>query len=144
MKYQLTCPKCHYEFQYDNGYFDKNITRLGNEIRDIELQLAQHNLLPYDEQRRRTDWWKRAKMALATKKKELGELKSFRKAADQQVDRMKLDVLKDLIQERFGTDARDELLAQADEELEAYKISGLMRHGYSRSGGGSITSINNV
>lgn len=144
MKYQLTCPKCHHEFQYDNGYFDKNITRLGNEIRDIQLQLAQHNLLPYDEQRRRTDWWKRAKMALATKQKEIGELKSFRKAADQQIKHAQHIILQELIKERYGANVLYELLAQADEELEAYKISGLMRHGYSRSGGGSITSINNV
>ena len=144
MKYQLTCPKCHHEFQYDNGYLDRNITRLGNEIRDIQLQLAQHNLLPYDEQRRRTDWWRRAKLALATKQKEFAELKSYRKIADQQVSRMRFDILKGLVREQLGQAAFDKLLAQVDEETEAYRVSGLMRHEYSHAGGRGVTSINNV
>lgn len=144
MKYQLTCPKCHHEFPYDNGYLDRNITRLGNEINDIELQLAQHNLLPYDEQRRRTDWWRRTKYALATKRKELAELKSFRKAGDQEVSRMQYTIFKQLVQERYGQAAFNELIAQVEEETEAYRVSGLMRHEYSRAGGRGITSINNV
>ena len=39
MKYQLTCPKCKHEFAYNNGYLDRNITRLGCEIQDIIMQL---------------------------------------------------------------------------------------------------------
>lgn len=144
MRYQLTCPKCHHEFPYDNGYFDKNIARLGNEIHDISCQLAAHKLLPYDEQRRRTDWWKRAKYTMATKQKELAELKAYRKAADQQIKHAQYTILQELIKERFGEAVFYELLAKADEELEAYRVSGLMRHEYSRAGGKGITSINNV
>ena len=65
MKYQLTCPKCKHEFQYDNGFFDKNISRLGVEIQDIILQLCEHKKLPKNEQYARTDWWLSAKRALA-------------------------------------------------------------------------------
>ena len=42
MKYQLTCPKCKYEFSYDNGYLDDNITRLGIEILSIPLLTDLH------------------------------------------------------------------------------------------------------
>ena len=85
MKYQMTCPKCHYEFTYDNGYYDKNIARLGVEINDIMRQLAEHNLLPWPEKKARTEWWLRAKKALAEKQKELAELKAIRKVCDQQI-----------------------------------------------------------
>lgn len=144
MKYQLTCPKCHHEFPYDNGYLDRNIARLRSEINDINCQLAAHKLLPYDEQRRRTDWWRRAKLAVATKQKQLSELKSFRKAGDQEVSRMQYTIFKQLVQERYGKTAFDELIAKVEEETEAYRVSGLMRHEYSRAGGRGITSINNV
>lgn len=140
----MICPKCHHEFQYDNGYYDRNLTRLGNEIRDIQQQLAAHNLLPYDEQRRRTDWWRRTKHALACKQKEYAELKAIRKICDQQVEKARFNVFKQLVRERIGDAAFNELFAQVEEEIEAYTISGLMRHEYSRAGGGGVTSINKV
>ena len=56
MKYQLVCPKCRHEFAYDNGYIDKNITRIGYEIEDIKAQLAKYKLLPYEEQIKRKEW----------------------------------------------------------------------------------------
>ena len=65
---QLRCPKCGHEFGYDNGYYDRNIERLGHEIADLNRQLAQHKLLPFPEQKRRTDWWLRTKKALAENK----------------------------------------------------------------------------
>jgi len=40
MKYQLTCPNCHYEWHYDNGYYDDNITRLGIEIHDNKVEIV--------------------------------------------------------------------------------------------------------
>lgn len=83
---QLRCPKCGHEFGYDNGYYDRNIERLGHEIADLNRQLAQHKLLPFPEQKRRTDWWLRTKKALAEKQEQLGELKAIRKAADQQLN----------------------------------------------------------
>lgn len=42
---QLRCPKCGHEFGYDNGYYDRNIERLGHEIQDLIRQLANHKLL---------------------------------------------------------------------------------------------------
>lgn len=52
MKYQMRCPECGHEFAYDNGYYDKNIARLGAEIRAINLQLAEHNMLPWPKRER--------------------------------------------------------------------------------------------
>jgi hypothetical protein len=145
MRYQLTCPKCKHEFAYDNGYYDKNITRLGQEIAEINLQLQEHRLLPWPEQKARTDWFLRAKRALAEKQKDLGELKAIRKAADQQLDRMMVKTLKNIIRDEFGQEVYDRILKRALAEHEAYEVSGMMRHEYTRSNSkADVTSINKL
>lgn len=144
MKYQLTCPKCHHEFAYDNGYIDKNITQLGHEIEDIKAQLAKYKLLPYSEQLKRKEWRLRAMEAMSIKMRDIKDLKAIRKACDQQVNAYMYQVFKDLVKERFGETVYKELLEAAKKECEAYTASGLMRHEYSRRDGGSITSINKL
>jgi hypothetical protein len=145
VKYQLTCPKCHYEFTYDNGYIDKNIVRLGCEIRDIINQLAEHNLLPKPEQKARTDWWKRAKKSLAEKQKELAELKAIRKVSDQQIKGYEYQIFKNLTKELVGETEYKKLIEKMQLELEAYQVSGLMRHEYTRSNSqNEITSTNKI
>ena len=145
MRYQLTCPKCKHEFAYDNGYYDKEIARLGSEIHEITLKLQEHKLLPWPEQKARTDWYFRAKKALAERKKDLGDLKAIRKAADQQVARFKNDAFKHLVREEIGDEAYIRIMKQAEADTEAYQASGLMRHEYTRSNAKSnVTSINKL
>lgn len=145
MKYQLTCPKCKHEFAYDSDYYEKNITRLGQEIAEINRQLAEHRLLPWHEQKARTDWFFRAKKALAEKQVELAELKAIRKHADQQIDHMTFRIFKELVREEIGEEAYRRLVEKSIAELEAYKISGLMRHEYTRSNSkANVTSINKL
>lgn len=145
MKYQITCPKCHHEWHYDNGYYDDNIARLGVEIQDIILQLQKHNQLPKYEQHQRTDWWKLAKRALTEKQKELAELKALRKQYDQQIKAYEYQTFKNLVKEYVGEIKYKELLQQMESELEAYTISGLMRHEYTRSNSkSSVTSIDKL
>ena len=145
MKYQLVCPKCKHEFTYDKDYYDRNIARLGVEIRDITLQLAEHNMLPYDKQRENTEWWIRAKRSLAEKQKELAELKAFRKVSDQQIKAYEYQTFKNIVKEFVGQEQYMKFIEQMSEELEAYKLSGLMRHEYTRSNSKqNITSINKI
>lgn len=145
MKYQLTCPKCKHEFVYDADYYEKNITRLGLEIAEITRQLAGHRRLPWPEQKARTDWFYRAKKALAEKQVELAELKAIRKAADRQIDEMMFRIFKDLVREEIGEEAYRRLIEKSKAELEAYEISGLMRHEYTRSNSkANVTSINKL
>lgn len=134
MRYQLTCPKCKHEFAYDNTYYDENIARLGCEIHDITLQLQQHKMLPWPEQKARTDWWLRAKKSLAEKQKEYAELKAIRKCADQQVKQFVHDAFCHLVREEIGDEAYIRLKKKAEADCEAYQISGLMRHEYTRAG----------
>lgn len=145
MKYQMHCPKCHYEFTYDNGYYDKNITRLGMEIKELNRQLAEHKLLPWPEQKRRTEWWLRAKKALTEKQKEIGELKAIRKVCDQQIKFAEYQIFRELFRDQYGEKAYTEMVAKVQKELEAYKVSGLMWHEYSRSNAlSNVTSINKL
>ncbi len=145
MSRQMRCPRCGHEFAYDNGYYDQNIERLGAEIKEITLQLAEHNMLPWPEKKARTDWWRRAKAALAAKQKELGELKAIRKVCDQQLKAVEFQVFKDLVKERFGEEEFRKLIAEMEKETEAYRISGLMRHEYTRSNAKpGVTNINKL
>lgn len=144
MRYQMTCPKCRYEFAYDNGYIDKNIARLGAEINEINRQFANFKLLPEKEKRQRKKWASELKVILMTKQKEISELKAIRKVCDQQIRHYEYEVFKELVRERFGVIAFQELIALKDKELEAYKASGLPRHEYSRKGGSSVTGINKL
>lgn len=145
MKYQISCPNCHHEWHYDNGYYDDNITRLGIEIRTITLQLQEHNQLPKYEQYARTDWWESAKRALAEKQKELAELKALRKQYDQQIHHYLHEKFKELVREYVGEIKYRELLEQAKSELEAYTLSSTMRHEYTRSNSkSSVTSISKL
>lgn len=141
---QLRCPKCGHEFGYNNGYYDRNIERLGHEIQDIIRQLSQHKLLPYAEQRARTDWYLREKKTLAEKQEQLSELKSIRKAADQQLDWAQNRIFRELVKERLDEAEYMKLILQAEKELDAYKVSGQMWREYSRSKGKSVTSINKL
>lgn len=145
MKYQLHCPKCHHEFAYDNGYYDRNIHRLGQEIMDITLQLQKFKLLPLEERKRKKQWRVRMTKILGEKEIEISELKAIRKGADQQVMRAKYEIFKDIVLERCGEQVLLEMLKEADKELEAYKVSGLMVHEYTRSNSKSnVTSINKI
>lgn len=145
LKYQLTCPKCKHEFAYDNGHIDSKIASLSAEVTSLVRQLSEHNLLPKDEQYRRTAWWRRTKARLAKAQEELAAAKAFRKVADQQVERFKSDAFKHLVREEIGDEAYIRLMKQAEKDTEAYQISGMMRHEYTRSNSkANVTSINKL
>lgn len=133
MKYQMTCPKCHHEWHYDNGKLDDEITKLGIEIQDIILQLHKHKQLPKSEQYANTSWWLSAKKVLTIKQKRLAELKAFRKMNDQQVKAYEFLMWKELYKEEYGEEAYKKMLAKVEEEVKAYTTSGLMRHEYTRA-----------
>lgn len=145
MKYQVVCPNCHHEWHYDNGYFDDNITRLGIEIHDITLQLQKHKQLPKKEQYKKTEWWLAAKRALTEKQKEFAELKALRKMYDQQIKAYKFQIFKNLTKELVGEVEYKNLIEKMNSELEAYELSGLMRHEYTRSNSKSnVISVNKI
>ena len=110
MKYQLTCPKCKYEFSYDNGYLDDNITRLGIEIQDLIIQLRNYKTLPKSEQYTKTSWCMNTKKALSIKQKQIAEFKAMRKICDQQKNKYAFQVLKNLVRETVGEEEYHKLI----------------------------------
>ena len=133
MKYQMVCPECKHEFTYDNGYYDENLARLRVEINEIILQISEHKKMPYTQQRQRTDWWLRAKASLAQKQKEYSELKALRKLNDQQLKAMEYQTFKNIVKQEMGEETYLKWINKMQEELEAYKLSGIMRHEYTKS-----------
>lgn len=82
---------------------------------------------------------------LQEKSVEISELKAIRKGADQHVMRAKYNIFKGIVRDRYGEQAVLEMLKETDKELEAYKVSGLMWHEYTRSNSKSnVTSINKL
>lgn len=144
-KYQLTCPKCKHEFAYDNGHIDREISRNAVAITSLNKEIADFKLLPADERKRKKAWHLRTTQKLAELHKKQSQLKAFRKVADQQVNEVMLQTLKSLIKEEYGEAAYKKLIEKALKEMEAYKISGLMAHEYTRSNSkANVTSINKL
>lgn len=143
-KYQLVCPKCKHEFQYDNGYYDREIARLATEIQDINIQLAAHNKLPWAEKKARQDWWERTKLALSIKIKQISELKSFRKIANQSKDNEIDRAFRNVVKELIGIEAYVECCDKAEEACAAYSIQSTMKKGYTSSTGHGVTNINKI
>jgi hypothetical protein len=138
---QLVCPKCHYEFQYDNGYYDREIARLGSEIHSIKVQLAEHNSLPWPQRKANQDWWERSKKALTIKQKQYSELKSFRKLADQQRKKQEDIAFKQAVKDRCGEDVYQQCLRDMLETVEGYSIASLARQEFSSKTGHAVTSV---
>ncbi len=141
---QLTCPKCRYEFSYDNAYYDYNIARLSADITTIKDQLAAHNLKSWEEQRRNTDWWLRAKKALTEKQKQLTGLKAFRKMANEQVQHAKNKLFRQAVRDLFGEQAYVKCCEETEKYLEAYRLSDLAKTEYSHKHGKGVTGISKI
>lgn len=144
-KWQMVCPKCRHEFTYDNGYYDKNIAKLGFEIKEINEQLTKYNALSVKEKKAKSKWRQSCVIALQEKQIQIGELKELRKVNDQQMNAMAYVTFKNVVREELGEAKYKNLLEKALAELEAYKISELMRHEYTRSNAlSNVTSINKL
>lgn len=145
MKYQMTCPKCHHEWHYDNGYYDDNITRLGIEIQKIILEIQKYRQLPTQEQFARKEWRLSAKRALAEKQEQLAELKALRKIHDQQLNHYVFTYFKQAVKEYFGEQGYQMCLDRALKDAEAYTTADMMKKPYTRSNSMSdVTSIDKL
>lgn len=77
--------------------------------------------------------------------KKSSELKTIRKATDQQIRAYEYQAFKDIVKEMYGEEAFQRILSMVEEEIRDYRISGLMRHEYTRSQHKSnVTSINKL
>lgn len=145
MRKQMVCPKCKHEFVYDNGDIDMRIARLKKDITTIGIQVHEYNALSKSEQSSRCEWRRWAARTLAKKQAELRDLKEYRKLADQQIKNMEFHLFKALTREYVGEDVYMEIIEKMEADLEAYKVSGCMKHEYTRSHHmSSVTSINKL
>ena len=75
----------------------------------------------------------------------ISELKTIRKVADQHIRHYEYEEFKVAVKEKFGDAAYREIIDIVDERIKAYKISGLMRHEYTRAASkANATSINKL
>jgi hypothetical protein len=142
---QMTCPFCKKEFPYDNGEIDYQISRLAQEINEINGELTALKLKPYAERKAREGYRRVLAVKLMDAQKKITELKAVRKAADQQLKYAENVLLREAVRDALGDEEYLRIIKKVNEEMEAYKISGLMWHEYTRSRSKcSVTSINKL
>ncbi len=143
MAIQMTCPYCKREFPYDNGKLDAEISKTCQRICAINKEIVE-----IKNGRKTQETWRRRKRLteeIAALQEKVSGLKAIRKVADQQIKAYEHQLLKDAIRERVGETEYKKMIAQVEKELEAYRISGLMRHEYTRSNSKSdVISVNKL
>lgn len=145
MKYQMICPKCKYEFQYDNGYYDKNINKLRSEISEMNQQLMKYKTFSVEKKKLYSNWKKQILLRREQKINDLREFKQLRKLYDQQVNRYAFETFKSLTKDRLGEIEYKKLIEEMKKELEAYTTEQLMKTSYTKANYKSdTTSINKL
>lgn len=145
MVYQMTCPYCKREFPYDNGNLDKEISEIGHRILEITQELAAIKASNPAIRRAKEGRRKVLILELGNLNLKIKELKSIRKACDQQIKLFELRAIKEIIRDRYGESEYKKVIDLMESELQAYKLSGQMLHEYTRSAAKSnATSINKL
>jgi len=143
--YQLTCPRCHFEFSYNQNYYDRKINDLANEIGELNSWFANFNLLGTAEKKRMSREREYKVKKLTELQRQISELKGLRKVYNKMRDEAQLFFIKQIFREKYGEQAFDDLIEAVEAELEAYTASGLMLHEYTRGRYKSnVTSINKL
>lgn len=143
MALQMTCPYCKREFPYNNGKLDAEISKIGQRINTINKEIVEIKHGP----KTRETWNRRKRLTeeQVALQERISELKAVRKAADQQIEAYEHMLLKEAIKEKLGEKEYMKMLADVEKELEAYRISGLMRHEYTRSNSkADVISVNKL
>lgn len=143
MALQLTCPYCKREFPYNNGKLDADISKIGQRIATINKEIVEIKRGPKSQE----TWNRRKRLTeeLVALQEKISGLKAVRKAADQQIKAYEHQLLKEAIKDRLGEKEYLKIIAEVEKEMEAYRISGLMRHEYTRSSSKSdVTNINKL
>ena len=145
MSVQMTCPFCKREFPFNNGELDQKITKIGQRITSINRELATIKASNPKARKAAEGRRKVLTMELTELMEKVSGLKAIRKATDQQIKAFEYQAFKEIVKERYGEAEYRKILEQVEEEIKSYKISGLMRHEYTRSQHKSnVTSINKL
>lgn len=145
MSVQMTCPFCKREFPFDNGELDKEISKIGQRISEINRELACIKAMPRKARNAKEGRRKVLVLENADLTLKISELKTIRKATDQQLKHFEHTLFCQIVKERYGEAEFSKILELVEKEMQAYRISGLMRHEYTRSPHkANITSINKL
>ena len=145
MSLQMTCPYCKREFPYDNGDLDRKISLASQRIQEITLEIAKIKAMHPKLRRKREGRRSVLVLELNEAQKEITELKAVRKACDQQIKHYDFETFKRLVKERYGEEEYRKLYTHVEEELQAYRVSDLMKHEYTRSNAkADVISINKL
>ena len=140
---QMTCPYCKREYPWDNGKTDADIAKVQSRITAIHKRLVELKAMPYmpdaNKERRKLG------LELSQLNETSNKLKLTRKLLDQQRHRQEYGIFKELVRDLIGEEEYMKLIEKMEEEMQAYNISEMMKHSYTRSNNlKSVTSINKL
>ena len=145
MKVQLTCPYCKQEFPFDNGWIDKEYEEAKREFQECSREITGLKALPWKVQKQHEGKIKALGIRIQDAQARCTALKKVRKLKDQQLNSYMFHIFKGLVRDEVGEKRWKELLDEAQKELEAYELSGLMWHEYTISRSKTpVTSINKL
>lgn len=132
-KMHLKCPKCNYDFEYNEGYVERKIDELRMEIHSIDSQLADFKAKhPYGY---KTDpWYRSAVKAKTTKTEQLSEIRNYRKLAYNQRDVQMFYALKARLRRELGEEKYMQLIQELEDELR-YNVADLAKQKYTNFNG---------
>lgn len=145
MSVQMICPFCKREFPFNNGNLDKEIQIYKQRVTKISEELTDIKNMPLNSKKKNNERRKRLVSEKAKIERKLVELKTIRKATDQQRKQYEYYMFKTIVRERHGEEEFRKIIDIVEEEVKAYEISGLMWHEYTRSNSKSnVISINKL
>jgi hypothetical protein len=130
---QLTCPYCKKEFPFNNGWLDKEYEAEKTELQRLTREISVLKAQPYSVQRKNEGKIKALGLRIQDCQMRCTALRKVRKLKDQQLENYKFLIYRRIIAEKFGQEFDIDVTSRALQELEAYKISGLMWHEYTKA-----------
>lgn len=142
---QLTCPYCKKEFPFNSGDLDKEYEAAKREFIELSREITILKNQPYSVRKMNEGKIKVLGQKVQDAQFRCTAIKKARKLKDQQLNHYKMIIYREIVKDLIGEDAEKKVLEEAVKELEAYKVSGLMRHEYTRSNAKpSVTSTNKL
>lgn len=115
-KMHLTCPKCHYDLEYDREYTDRKEEQLRMEIGSINRQLEEFKI-KNPRGYKSDSWYRNAVKAKLIKENQLQELRNFKKTANMHRELQLYYALKAWTKRQLGEEKYKKLMEELEEDM---------------------------
>ncbi len=139
---QMRCPVCGEEFAFPRGRLDAERDSLARKNMELTARLQEIKLIPPGKRTQETAkeraWLIREQGRTLNRIK---EIKTIMKQASEPITSDLFQLYREKTAEAYGKGADEKIIEWAKENLQAYHISGLSAHEYTRAGGKIIRKV---